>query len=245
MRRLLGPVLLLIVWASISYAGVVKPLFLPSPAAVISALVGLMSAQELWRDIGATAYRSLLAFSLSAFIGVLIGIPLGMFRRFYESAEVIFDFFRTMPSPALIPLAMLVFGIGDLSRVAVAAFTCALINGVQTAFAIRSLPNRRLQFARLVGARRFFLFRAVLLPSLLPGIMAGWRITLSLSLIIIVVSEMFIGTAVGLGTRIYDFQLMFRTAEMYACIGTVGMLGYVFSKAVELLEYRYVHWTGK
>jgi len=85
----------------------------------------------------------------------------------------------------------------------------------------------------------------VFIPSVILGVVAGWRITLSLSLIIIVVSEMFIGTRSGLGMRIYDYHLMFRSAEMYASILVVGLMGYALNKAIELAERRFVHWTGE
>jgi ABC-type nitrate/sulfonate/bicarbonate transport system permease component len=150
-----------------------------------------------------------------------------------------------VPSPALIPLAMLLFGLGDLSRIAVVTFTCSLINAAQAAYAIRTIPTRRVLSARLVGAKGALLLRTVLIPSVLPGLVAGWRITLSLSLIIVVVSEMFIGTERGLGTRISDFHLTFQISSMYGCIFLVGLLGYLLNKVVEILETHFVHWSGK
>ena len=192
-----------------------------------------------------TVFRTGVAFSIAAGIGIVIGIPLGIWSILYDSFEVVIDFFRSMPSPALIPLAMLLFGLGDLSRIAVAAFTCSLINAIQAAYAVKSIPRFRILGARMSGAKGVFLFSHVLIPSVLPDLVAGWRITLSLSLIIVVVSEMFIGTRVGLGMRIYDFHLMFRSAEMYATIFVVGTIGYSLNKIVEVAEQHFVHWTGK
>lgn len=244
-RVIIGPVIVLVVWAVVSGSGLIKPLFLPPPWRVLSSLYSLATDGPLWGDIAATLYRTAAAFSIAVVVGLAVGIPLGVWRRLYQSFEVVFDFFRSMPSPALIPLAMLLFGVGNLSRIAVAGFTCSLINAIQAAYAVNSIPRHRVLAARLVGARGYLLMESVLIPSILPGIVAGWRITLSLALIIVVVSEMFIGTRTGLGMRIYDYHLMFRSAEMYAVILVVGLVGYGLNKALEVGERRCLHWVGK
>jgi sulfonate transport system permease protein len=244
-RVLFGPAILVVLWTAITASGLVRPIFLPSPWHVLSTLVSLLAEGLLWSDAGATLYRTGAAFLIAAVIGIALGVPLGIWIRFYESLEIVFDFFRSMPSPALIPLAMLLFGLGNISRIAVAAFTCSLTNAIQAEYAVRTIPRQRILGARLSGAKGFFLFTHVLIPSVLPGLVAGWRITLSLSLIIVVVSEMFIGTRTGLGMRIYDYHLMFRSSEMYATILIVGLIGYGLNKFVEIAERRFVHWTGR
>jgi len=242
---LLGPVILVVLWTAVTAAGFIRPLFLPPPWQVFSTLFSLSARGELWRDTSATLYRTGVAFVIAAFAGLIVGVPMGIWQRFYESFEIVFDFFRSLPSPALIPLAMMLFGIGNLSRISVAAFTCSLVNAIQAAYAVRSISRHRVLAARLAGAKGLFLMTNVFIPSVIPGVVAGWRITLSLSLIIIVVSEMFIGTRSGLGMRIYDYHLMFRSAEMYASILVVGLMGYGLNKAIEIAERRFVHWTGR
>lgn len=244
-RLLIGPIIILGLWSAVTAAGLVRPLFLPAPWHVFNALFTLIADGQLWQDLGATLYRTMAAFLIAGALGLVVGVPLGAWQKLYESLEVVFDFFRSMPSPALIPLAMLLFGIGDASRIAVAAFTCTLINAVQAAYAVRSVPQHRVLSARLAGAKGLFMVTHVLVPSVLPGVVAGWRITLSLALIIIVVTEMFIGTRVGLGIRIYELHLMFRSSEMYATILVVGLTGYLLNKSLEIVEMRFIHWTGR
>jgi len=244
-HMLIGPAILLLCWITVTSGGIVRPLFLPSPKAVGAALYTLTWSGPLGADVGTTLFRTGVSFAISAVVGLCIGLPLGIWKSVYRSLEIVLDFFRSLPSPAIIPLAMLVLGLGDASRIFVAAFTCSLINAVQTAYAISSIPRHRVLAARLSGAHRFFLVKNVLLPSVMPGVIAGWRITLSLSLIIIVVTEMFIGTRSGLGMRIYDFHLMFRSAEMYSYIIVVGTTGYLLNKGIETAEKRLVHWAGK
>lgn len=244
-RLFVGPLVLLAGWSVISLSGAIRPIFLPAPWDVAEALFSLSTSGLLVADTASTLYRTCIAFLLAAGAGLLLGIPLGAWKGLYESVEVVFDFFRSLPSPALIPLAMLLLGLGDASRIAVAAFTCTLVNAIQIAYAVHGIPRARITAARLAGAKGLFLARHVLFPSILPGVIAGWRVTLSLSLIIVVVSEMFIGTRSGLGMRIYDLHLMFRSAEMYAAILVVGLAGYGLNKGLELTERRLVHWVGR
>ncbi len=89
------------------------------------------------------------------------------------------------------------------------------------------------------------LFRKVIFPEALPQIFSGFRVAISLSLIIVIVTEMFIGTNAGLGKRIIDAQLVYQTADMYAAILMTGVVGFLLNKIVMSIENRVVHWKGK
>lgn len=245
MCRVVGPLLFVGVWYLVTATGFVGSAFLPTPQSLLQATSDLYRSGELISHASATLYRTVAAFSISVVVGIVIGIPLGVWRRLYRTVEVLVDFFRSLPSPALIPVAMLALGVGDAARIAVAAFTCSLINVVHTAYAVRQISRRRVEAARILGANRRKLLFSVIGPSILPGIVGGWRVTLSLALIIIVVTEMFIGTASGLGMRILDYHQMFRIPEMYSLITAVGLIGYCLNKVIEVPEDRYLHWQGE
>lgn len=243
-HALFGPLVVLAIWVTVAAFSLVSPVIVPSPWRVAGSFAKLTTDGLLLVDLGATTYRTLVAFGLSAVLGIALGIPLGVWRLFHASAQAVIDFLRSLPSPALIPLAILFFGLGDAARIAVATFTCLLINAVQVAHAVTSIPRQRVLAARLAGAQRAFLLKEVLIPSILPGLINGWRITISISLIVIIVTEMFIGTRYGLGMRINDLHLMLRTSDMYAYILVVGSLGYVLNLCLETLERKLVHWKG-
>lgn len=239
----LGVTLALITWAL--FSAFIQPIFLPGPVAVFRAYWTLATQGDLWAHTGSTVWRTAAAFTGSSIAGLAVGIPLGRSRLANGLAEPLVDFFRSLPSPALIPISMLLFGLGDLARIAVALFTCTLINAVQAAFAVRSIPRRRVEAATILGADRWRLISGVLVPSMLPALVAGWRITLSLALIIIVVTEMFIGTHRGLGMIILDSHMLFRLPTMYAYVFQVGMLGYILNKSIDHATRRLVHWEGQ
>jgi NitT/TauT family transport system permease protein len=193
----------------------------------------------------ASLYRLTLGFALAVGIGVPLGLLIGSSRRLVESLEFLIDFFRSLPASALFPMFILFFGIGDRSKVAVIVFSCALIILVNAIYGVKNCKEARLRAARAMGANRTALFTKVIFPEALPHIFAGLRISVSIGLILVVVTEMFIGTHRGLGQRIYDAHLMFRIAEMYAVILLTGVLGYVLNKIFITIEAKVFHWAGR
>jgi NitT/TauT family transport system permease protein len=97
----------------------------------------------------------------------------------------------------------------------------------------------------MYGATNYQQFTKVILPETLPQVFVGLRTAVSIALILVVVTEMFIGTTLGLGYRIYNDQLMYKTSEMYALILLVGIIGYVLNQCFALAEKKLVHWGGK
>lgn len=242
---LLTPIILLLIWFLISYFNLINPLFLPSPQEVFVKLYKLMVSGEVFPDIIATLLRVLVGFFMAIFIGVPIGLIMGSSRRIYQALEFIIDFLRSIPAMALFPLFLLFFGIGNTAKIAVVVFACSLIIIINTVYGVRHGKELRIMVAKTMKANRFNLFRKVILPEALPEIVGGLRIAISLSLIIVIVTEMFIGTKVGLGHRIFDAQLVYRIPEMYAVIILTGCLGYLINKLFSAGERKVVHWSGK
>ena len=123
----IGPLALFIVWDIVVRAGFIKAILLPSPFDALSALVSGLAGGPLLGDFAVTVKRTLQAFVIAAVTGVPIGIALGSNERAYRSVEFLIDFFRSTPSSALIPLFLLIFGVSDINKVAIAAFGAFLI----------------------------------------------------------------------------------------------------------------------
>ena len=246
---LVSPIAILVLWQIASLLNIVNPLFLPTPYETALKLVELLASAEagvtIWPDIFATLYRMLVSFALAAIIGIPLGLVMGYSDKIYYSLEFFVDFFRSLPATAMFPLFMLFFGIGDESKIAVTAFACALIIVVNTMYGVHHASKLRIMAAKIMKAGTTKLFTKVIFPDALPGTFAGMRIAVSLALIIIIVTEMFIGTNFGLGRRIIDAQLVYRIPEMYAAIIIAGVLGFIVNTAFVLIEKRIVHWTGK
>ncbi len=241
----IGPIALLVIWSIVHYAGLANPVLLPSPISVAKALVAEFLQGNMLRDLGATIGRFLWGFLSAALVGVILGVILGYYRRLYSSVEVIIDFFRSVPATALFPLFMLFFGVGDFAKIGVVFFSCSLIILVNTAYGVKNTSLLRIRLAKILRANRSQLLMKIILPDSLPHIFAGLRIGISFALIIVVVTEMFLGTIAGLGHRIIEDQLVYKVSEMYAAIFVAGMLGYILNKGIVYFERRIVHWSGK
>lgn len=241
---LILPLGILVLWSVVSSFGVIDPLFLPTPAAVANALAAGILTGQLAKDLAATVLRSLAGFALSVVIGVPLGLVIGRIRLLAQATQPTIDFFRSIPATALFPLFLFAFGLGDTAKVAIVVYACSLIVLVNTAYGARQVKAPRLLSAKVMGASRQDLFWKVVVPESAPGIFAGLRIALSLSFVLIVVTEMFIGTTVGLGYQIINSQMVYRIPDMYAGIVLAGVVGYLGNRALLSVESRVLHWVG-
>jgi NitT/TauT family transport system permease protein len=196
-------------------------------------------------DFGYTVMRTFYAFAIASLAGIPLGIVAGADRRIYAAIEFLVDFFRSTPATALFPLFLLIFGLGDLSKVAVAAFAAFLIVFFNTAYGVMNARQTRMLAAKVMGASRLQVFRDVLFFEALPQTFIGLRTAVSLALVVIIVAEMFIGSDNGLGHRIIDMQIVFNLKQMYATIIMTGVLGYGLNLLFMLTERKLVHWAGR
>jgi NitT/TauT family transport system permease protein len=196
-------------------------------------------------DIGATLYRTLVSFAFAAVIGVPLGVILGSNEKVYRSLEFLIDFFRSTPSSALIPLFMLIFGITDANKIAIAAFAAVLVILFNSAYGVMNAKKTRLMAAKVMGISRWHIFKDIMLMESLAQTFVGLRTGVSIALVIVIVAEMFIGSETGLGHRIIDAQQVFNIKDMYASILITGALGYLLNLAFLLIEKKTVHWSSK
>jgi NitT/TauT family transport system permease protein len=232
-------------WWVASTFGWVSPLFLPTLGSVTKALVNLLSRLEIYVDTVATTYRALLGLALSVLVAVPLGLVFGRFPGLYQFVELPVDFFRSIPSSALFFLFVLIFGVGDASKVAVVFYGCSLILLVSTIYGAKSTREKqdRINMLRSFGATPWQVFYFAVFRDALPHITAGLRVCVSLSLVLVIVTEMFLGASSGLGRQIYDSYLAYRIPKMYAAITLLGLLSYGANKISLFIERRTSFWS--
>ena len=142
-------------------------------------------------------------------IAIPLGIVLGSSERLYRSVEFVIDFFRSTPASAMFPLFLVLFGVGDGTKISVAAFGAALVILFNVAYGVMNARKTRLLAAKVMGASRLRVLLDVMLLESLPQTFVGLRNGVSLALVIIVVAEMFIGSQDGLGHRVFEAQQLF------------------------------------
>ncbi|QNK70617.1 ABC transporter permease [Variovorax sp. PAMC26660] len=241
----IGPVMLFIVWDLVVRLGFIKPILLPTPADTIAALITGLAGGPLLTDFAMTVWRTLQSFAIAAVIGVPLGVLLGSNEKAYRSVEFLIDFFRSTPSSALIPLFLLIFGVSEVNKIAIAAFGALLIVVFNSAYGVMNARKQRVMAARVMGASRWQVFKDVLIWESLQPSFVGLRSAVSMALVIVIVAEMFIGSDTGLGHRIIDAQQVLNVKSMYAAILAAGALGYALNILFLIAERRIVHWSGR
>ena len=242
---ILGPIFVIILWFLLTQFNFIEPIFLSSPYATFDKLISLLFSGEILPDIKWTVVRWLAGLTLGIFLGIPIGIFMGSSKAVYESLEIVIDFFRSIPIMTLFPLALVLFGIGDESKIALAAWASAIYMVINTMYGVRHVKEARLMMAKSLRATKLQAFTKIIFPDALPEIFVGIRLSISMSLVIVVASEMIMGTNVGLGKRIFDAALVYQMTEMYACIIIAGLLGYLSNKMFVIFENKMIHWTNK
>lgn len=234
----------LAIWFFLTGLHLVDPLFLASPVDVVREFSKDLGSGDLARNLLATLYRLAVGFSLGALVGVPLGLVMGYSQRVYHALEALIEIMRATPVIALFPLFMLVFGLGDKSKFMIAAWSSSLIILVNTMYGVQHSSRLRQMVARSMKATNWHVFTRVVFPDALPEVLVGFRTGVSIALIVVLMSEMFLGTELGLGQMIYNAQVMYAIPRMYVGILVAGILGYGVNLLLLLLQRRIVHWGG-
>jgi ABC-type nitrate/sulfonate/bicarbonate transport system permease component len=242
---IIGVIGLIALWYAAVWAKVVDPVLLPPPTTTFQAMWNGMIHGKLGGDFLKTVERTTLATLIAAAIAIPLGILLGSSEKIYRSVEFVIDFFRSTPASAMFPLFLVLFGVGDKTKISVAAFGAALVILFNVAYGVMNARKTRILAAKAMGASGLRVLTDVMLLESLPQTFVGLRNGVSLALVIVVVAEMFIGSTDGLGQRVFEAQQLFAMPDMYAAIFAAGALGYSLNLLFLMIERRFVHWAGK
>lgn len=220
-------------------------LFFPTPDTVFESVWNdwLNNFGESWREnFGPSLKRLLLGYGVAAAASVAIGVAIGRSRRFGEYVEPIIHFVRAVPPPAFLPLFIILLGIEDLQKIvliAVGVFPPILLNTID---GVRSIDPQQFETAAVLQISRRRRITHVILPAAAPKIFAGLRISMSIAVILMVISELFAATN-GLGFRILQTSRQYRYVELWAGIVVLGVVGTVLNGMLVLVERRVLRWS--
>ncbi len=242
---LIGVAGFIALWYLAVVVEVVDPVLLPDPVDAARAVWNGMTGGSLLDDFLRTVERTTYSIIIAAVIAIPLGILLGSSERLYRSVEFVIDFFRSTPASAMFPLFLVVFGVGDETKILVASFGAALVILFNVSYGVMNARKTRILAARVMGAPKLRVLTDVVLLESLPQTFVGLRNGVSLALVIVIVAEMFIGSVDGLGNQVINAQMLFEMPEMYAAIFVAGALGYAFNLMFLIIEKRFVHWSGR
>lgn len=236
--RLLPVPLLILAWELLARSGYLNPALFPSPWATLLAAREMVVSGDILLDILATSGRAVAGFLLGSALGILIGTLTARVRGLDESLGQIVQLLRPIPPIAIVPLAVVWLGLGEMSKLAIVAWGVFFPVWVNTYVGVKGIDKAIVWAARSLGADTRRLLLRVVLPAALRHIVAGMRVAVAISLICVVVSEM-IGASVGLGFRLNTSYLVFRVDRMLVSLVALGILGFtadrLFVRAVSLL----------
>ena len=224
-----------------SRTGVVSSRNFPPVSEMFAALGDLVVTAAFWDSVWNTLQGWALGLGIAALISIPLGILLGASRALYQVLRGVVEFLRPIPSVALIPLAVLVYGTGLESKVFLAAFAATWPLLLQTIYGVQDVDPVATDTARSFGFSRAQRLVRVTLPSSLPYIATGVRISSSVALILAVTAEIVIG-APGLGRDVNLARQGGSFDLMYALIITTGLLGWGLNAAFSRSERRILHW---
>jgi ABC-type nitrate/sulfonate/bicarbonate transport system permease component len=233
----------LLVWQLLSVAQWISPLFFPSPARTLSALWAQAVDGRLWPPLASTVLRMAWGWLAASLIGVVLGALIAgspLVRRLLQPS---LEFMRPLPASAIIPVAVLAFGLSGTMSTAVIAFGSlwpVLLAAVQ---GFGAVDTRLREVTQVLRMSRLDAFMKVALPSALPHILAGARVGLAVALILAVVTEMQ-ASLPGLGRNILMAQRSFRTADLYAGVVMLGLVGMLASLGLQAVERRLLRWKS-
>jgi ABC-type nitrate/sulfonate/bicarbonate transport system permease component len=232
---------LLVVWELVARAELINPLIVPAPSRILGIFWDLVASGQIPMQILFSMKRALAGYFLAAAVFIPLGIVMGLYRPVHRLLEVIIEMLRPVPPPVIIPVAMLIFGLGDEMKIFVIFFSCAWPILLNTIDGVRNLDWVLLNTARTFGLSRAKTIQQIVLPAASPQIMTGMRVSLPIMLILVVISEM-IGSTDGIGYFILDSQRRFKVTQMYAGMLSLALLGYALNQLFDLLHRRLLSW---
>jgi ABC-type nitrate/sulfonate/bicarbonate transport system permease component len=237
----LSPLAVVGVWQIASGMGLVDERYVPSPVAIAKAGWALSISGELGTHVFDSLYRLAIGFVLGAIPGILIGIVMGLSRLVRAALDPIVAALYPIPKVAILPLLMLVFGLGDASKIAVVAMSVLFLTIINTTVGVVQLDRIYFDVAQNFNTPWYKLFVRVILPGALPTIFAGLRISLGVSLVVLVSAE-FVASNSGIGYLIWTSWQTLVVENMFVGIIVVTVLGVLTTFLLHECERLLIPW---
>lgn len=230
-----------LLWQAVADARLVSPVFLPSPSRAWAALLRGASDGELLQKLGGTLWHMALGWLVASAVGIALGALVGSSTAARAYVAPLLEFLRPLPASAVIPVGIAIFGLSQTMAIAVIAFGATWPMLLATIHGFAAVEPRLVEVAQALKLSRLAFVIKIALPNALPDILAGLRLSLTVALILAVVCEMIAGLS-GLGEWILLSARAFRSADLYAGIILLGVVGYVTAQALALAEHRLLRW---
>ncbi|MBG0568585.1 ABC transporter permease [Actinoplanes sp. NEAU-A11] len=232
---------LALVWEIFPRLGLVDAVFLPPLSEVLVAWKDLLVSGELWSHTEASLARSAAGFGLAILVAVPLGLLIGWYTPVANLLNPLLEVFRNTAALAILPVFVLILGLGETSKVAIIFYGCTWPILLNTVSGVRTVDPLLIKSARSLGLGPVRLFQKVVLPAAVPTIFTGIRLAGAASILILIAAEM-VGAKAGLGYLINYAQFNFAVPDMYAGIITISAIGLLVNQLLVVTERRFSTW---
>ncbi|AWI86451.1 ABC transporter permease (plasmid) [Alloyangia pacifica] len=240
-KPMLSFLFVLAIWAAVGALKLVPEAIFPAPWSVWSATVEMWQTGALPKDLAVSCSRAAIGFAIGASLGVVLGLLTGRVALVRTLLGPFLSLLRPIPAIALVPVAIVWFGIGEGSKYFVISYTVFLAVWFNTHHGMEYVPDIYLRASRSLGASRRREFLTVVIPAAAPYIFAGLRLGVALAFLSLVAAELS-GASSGLGYRLQEARQYIRTDRMFSLLIILGALGATVDLIVHLIGRRIVHW---
>ncbi|SDJ16675.1 ABC transporter permease [Salimicrobium halophilum] len=236
-----SPIFLLLVWEFLSRTGLVDARFFPPPTAIIGTFLSMAASGELFSHIGISLFRIIAGFLLGVIPAISLGLLMGLYSPLRHFFSPLIMALMPIPTLALLPIILIVFGVGETSKVVTIAGSVFFPVIINTVAGVVNIDRIYLDVARNYGASSKDFFLKIALPGSLPVMMEGVQMGQAIALLTIVAAEM-MGANAGIGYLIWTSYKAFLLKEMFVGLMLISLFGYLFSLLLKGIQAKVVPW---
>lgn len=241
MLTVASPIFLLLLWEFLSRTGLIDIRFFPPPSAIVGTFFTMISNGEMASHISISLYRIFAGFLLGVIPGVIIGLLMGLYSPIRHFISPIVMALMPIPTLALLPIIIIIFGIGDFSKVVTIAGSVFFPVIINTVAGVINIDSIYLDVAKNYGAGRVNFFMKIALPGAMPVMLEGIQMGQAIALLTIVAAEM-MGATSGIGYLIWTSYKAFLLQEMYVGLILISFFGYLFSILLRGIQKKLLPW---
>lgn len=241
MRGSVLPVVVLIAWQSLGSTGILPAQLFSSPLLIVTTFIDLVKSGEMAMHLQISLTRALLGFALGGFLGLMMGVIVGMQKKSEEYLNPSIQMLRTVPLLAITPLFIMWFGFGELSKVLLIALGAFFPLYLQTFLGLRNVDKKLYDVALILEFSRREQITKLMIPAALPNILLGIRLALSAAWMCLVVAEL-LGADRGVGFMIQDARSFMQTDVVFVGIIIFALAGKISDSFVRFLENHLLKW---
>jgi NitT/TauT family transport system permease protein len=241
---LLSPAVLLMLWELFVRIGWVDQRFFPAPSTIAATFVHLSQSGELWANLSASLSRLFWGCLVGGIPALLLGLAMGLYRPVRALVDPLVAATYPVPKSAILPLVLLIFGLGEASKVAMVALGVFYPVIINTTAGVLEIDRIYLDVGKNFGAGRWQTFRTIALPGAAPLIMAGIKLGAGLGLVLIAIAEM-IGSQSGIGYMIWNAWQLMSVDTMFVGLIVIAILGFVFTWGLDEIERWLLPWKAR